>query len=82
MNELAVAPEARGAGVGRALLSAVTEPAADGRCWLLTSVRAEGALRLYERAGWRRVAEPVPGRAGLVVLLGPGHPHRAEAGAP
>ncbi|MEU0983099.1 GNAT family N-acetyltransferase [Streptomyces griseus] len=81
VNELAVAPEAHGAGLGAALLHAVTGPAPDGRCRLLTSVRAEAALRLYERAGWRRVDAPVPGRAALVVLLGPRHPERVEAGA-
>ncbi|MFI7287025.1 GNAT family N-acetyltransferase [Streptomyces anulatus] len=81
VNELAVAPEAHGAGLGAALLHAVTGLAPDGRCWLLTSVRAEAALRLYERAGWRRVEAPVPGSGALVVLLGPRHPRRAEAGA-
>ncbi|MGW6583920.1 N-acetyltransferase family protein [Streptomyces globisporus] len=79
VNELAVAPEAHGGGLGAALLDAVTGPAPDGRCWLLTSVRAEAALRLYERAGWRRVDAPVPGKAALVVLLGPRHPGRDEA---
>ncbi|MFJ3325054.1 GNAT family N-acetyltransferase [Streptomyces griseus] len=79
VNELAVAPEAHGAGIGAALLHTVTEAAPDGRCWLLTSVRAEAALRLYERTGWRRIGAPVPGAAALVVLLGPRHPQRAEA---
>ncbi|MEU5287468.1 GNAT family N-acetyltransferase [Streptomyces sp. CA-278952] len=80
VNELAVAPEAHGGGLGTALLHAVTGPAPDGRCWLLTSVRAGAALRLYERAGWQRVDAPVPGAAALVVLLGPRHPQRAAAG--
>ncbi|MET8726596.1 GNAT family N-acetyltransferase [Streptomyces parvus] len=80
VNELAVAPEAHGGGLGAALLDAVTGPAPGGRCWLLTSVRAEAALRLYERTGWRRVDAPVPGKAALVVLLGPRHPGRDEAG--
>ncbi|MFI1221474.1 MULTISPECIES: GNAT family N-acetyltransferase [unclassified Streptomyces] len=79
VNELAIAPEAQGAGLGAALLDAVTGSAPDGRCWLLTSVRAEPALRLYARAGWRRVAAPVPGAAALVVLLGPRHPQGAGA---
>ncbi|MBM7053017.1 GNAT family N-acetyltransferase [Streptomyces durocortorensis] len=81
VNELAVAPEAHGAGLGAALLEAVTGPAPGGRCWLLTSARAEAALRLYERTGWRRVDAPVPGKAALVVLLGPRHPGRAGAGS-
>jgi GNAT superfamily N-acetyltransferase len=78
VNELAVSPGARGAGMGAALLDAVTGPAPDGRCWLLTSLRAESALRLYERAGWLRVDTPVPGAGALVVLLGPRHPQCAE----
>ncbi|RPK83863.1 GNAT family N-acetyltransferase [Streptomyces sp. ADI98-10] len=77
VDELAVAPDAAGAGLGAALLHAVTEAAPDGRCWLLTSLQAEPALRLYERAGWQRIDAPVPGAAALVVLLGPRHPRRA-----
>ncbi|GAB2924863.1 GNAT family N-acetyltransferase [Streptomyces sundarbansensis] len=80
VNELAVTPEAHGCGLGAALLDAVTGAAPGSRCWLLTSVRAEAALRLYERTGWRRVGAPVPGRAALVVLLGPRHPGRGGAG--
>ncbi|MFJ2027825.1 GNAT family N-acetyltransferase [Streptomyces sp. NPDC087897] len=79
VDELAVAPEEHGAGLGAALLDAVTGRVPDGRCWLLTSLRAEAALRLYERTGWLRVAAPVPGQAALVVLLGPRHPGRADA---
>ncbi|MFB4424405.1 GNAT family N-acetyltransferase [Streptomyces sp. QL37] len=78
VDELAVAPAARGAGLGAALLGAVTGAAPDGRCWLLTSARAEATLRFYRRAGWRQVPAPVPGRAGLVVLLGPDHPDAAH----
>ncbi|WP_031085190.1 GNAT family N-acetyltransferase [Streptomyces sp. NRRL WC-3549] len=74
VDELAVAPTARGTGTGGALLAAVTEDAPGGRCWLLSSLHAEAALRFYRRAGWQRVPAPVPGRAGLVVLLGPHHP--------
>ncbi|MFJ9058974.1 GNAT family N-acetyltransferase [Streptomyces sp. NPDC102409] len=74
VDELAVAPDARGTGLGADLLAAVTRAAPDGRCWLLTSAGAEATLRFYRRAGWHRVPVPVPGRAGLVVLLGPEHP--------
>ncbi|WP_405390780.1 GNAT family N-acetyltransferase [Streptomyces sp. NBC_01102] len=79
VDELAVGPAARGGGLGARLLAAVTETAPDGRCWLLTSVHAEDALRFYRRAGWHRVPAPVPGRAGLTVLLGPGHPAGARS---
>lgn len=88
VDELAVTPDARGTGLGAELLAAVTRAAPDGRCWLLTSAGAEATLRFYRRAGWHRVPVPVPGRAGLVVLLGPEHPAVAgptpapEAGAP
>ncbi|WP_326697542.1 GNAT family N-acetyltransferase [Streptomyces sp. NBC_01754] len=74
VDELAVGPRARGAGIGAALLSTVTAAAVDGRCWLLTSLRAEPALRFYRRAGWHRVPVAIPGEAALTVLLGPGHP--------
>lgn len=82
VDELAVAPAARGMGTGAALLTAVTAAAPGGRCWLLTSLRAGSALRLYRRAGWHRLPEAVPGRAALTVLLGPAHPGAgAAAGA-
>jgi len=74
VDELAVSPGARGAGQGAALLSAVTGAAPDGRCRPLTSVHAGAALRFYRRAGRYQVQLPVPGRAGLTVLLGPAHP--------
>lgn len=77
VDELAVAPAARGTGLGAALLAAVAECAPEGRCWLLTSLRAEATLRFYGRAGWHQVPVAVPGRAGLVVLLGPRHPAAA-----
>ncbi|MFF0072122.1 GNAT family N-acetyltransferase [Streptomyces sp. NPDC005494] len=80
VDELAVAPTARGTGLGAALLAAVSAGAPDGRCWLLTSLRAEATLRFYRRAGWHQVPVAVPGRAGLVVLLGPRHPAAAGPG--
>ncbi|WP_203186299.1 GNAT family N-acetyltransferase [Streptomyces pratensis] len=79
VDELAVSPDARGTGLGAELLTAVTRTAPGGRCRLLTSVRAGAALRFYPRAGWHQVPVPVPGRAGLVVLLGPDHPAATSA---
>lgn len=81
VNELAVSARARRTGLGAALLAAVTAPADDARCWLLTSVQAQGTLRFYAAVGWHQVPVPVPGKAGPVVLLGPRHPARAEATA-
>lgn len=74
VDELAVRGTARGRGLGTALLTAVTATAPDGRCWLLTSVRAEPALRLYLRLGWRQATYPTSGGDGLAVFLGPRHP--------
>lgn len=49
--ELAVRPEHRGGGVGRALLTALT---AGRAAWLLTSVKISEAVGFYERLGWWR----------------------------
>ncbi|OEV31309.1 acetyltransferase [Streptomyces nanshensis] len=74
VDELAVGEAARRRGVGRTLLAAVTSAVPDGRCWLLTSVRAESALRFYRRLGWRQATHPAPSGRGAAVFLGPGHP--------
>ncbi|MEU6084337.1 GNAT family N-acetyltransferase [Streptomyces sp. NPDC047108] len=74
VDELAVRGGARGLGLGAALLERVTAPAQDGRCWLLTSVRARSTLRFYRRIGWRQATHPAPEGRGVVVFLGPRHP--------
>lgn len=56
---LAVAPEARRQGLGRALLDAAVEAlraAGVDRAWLVTTNDNLAALRLYQRAGWRLAA--------------------------
>ena len=70
---LAVAPDGRGLGVGRALVEACIERArADGRSRLVLLTRPSflAAQRIYERLAFRRAPardlEPVPG----FVLLG------------
>ncbi|WNI22762.1 GNAT family N-acetyltransferase [Streptomyces sp. ITFR-16] len=73
VNEVALSPHARGTGLAAQLLEAVTGEAPNGRCWLLTSLRAEPAVRLYRRLGWRPVSGPA-GTSDLVVFLGPRHP--------
>ncbi|MER7045493.1 GNAT family N-acetyltransferase [Streptomyces jumonjinensis] len=73
IDELAVAAGARGQGLGAALLAAVASTAADGRCWLLTSVRAD-AFGFYLRRGWRQAVHPAPEGDGPALLLGPCHP--------
>jgi ribosomal protein S18 acetylase RimI-like enzyme len=68
IRALAVSPEARGTGVGRALLTAVIERAArDGirHLVLLTQADMKAAHHLYEEAGFGRLPErdwsPEPG---------------------
>jgi GNAT superfamily N-acetyltransferase len=57
LRGMAVLPAARGRGLGEALLSRVEEfAAAHGyeRLWLSTTPFLSRAIRLYERAGFRR----------------------------
>ncbi|WP_435242685.1 GNAT family N-acetyltransferase [Streptomyces cucumeris] len=74
VDELAVHTRARGLGLGPALLHAITAPVADGRSWLLTSVRAVGTMRFYRRLGWRQITHPAPEGRGAAAFLGPRHP--------
>ena len=60
MRSMAVVPESRGAGGGRALLAVVEAFAAShghSRIVLSTTPFLADAIRLYERAGFSRVAE-------------------------
>ena len=82
IRALAVRPEARGAGVGRALLAAVIDRAAgEGlrHLLLLTQPEMKAAHHLYDEAGFARLPErdwsPEPG----VNLLAYGLPGRAAA---
>ena len=68
VRALAVTPQARGRGVGRALLTAVTDRARDHgtrRLVLCTQTTMHAAQHLYTEAGFRRMPErdwqPVPG---------------------
>ncbi|MEJ3750709.1 GNAT family N-acetyltransferase [Actinomycetes bacterium KLBMP 9797] len=71
IDELGVRPQARGTGLGRRLLSTLTDAAPDGRAWLLTWDQAHDTLAFYRRLGWREPA-PVPGHGtDLVVFLSP-----------
>jgi GNAT superfamily N-acetyltransferase len=56
IDELAVAPHARGHGLGGRILNLLCENAP--RCWLLTAPQAHDAIRLYERSGWHRLTSP------------------------
>jgi ribosomal protein S18 acetylase RimI-like enzyme len=56
---LAVAAEARGAGVGRALIDAAGAALRDAgvrHAWLVTTNDNLAALALYQKAGWRLAA--------------------------
>ncbi|OPC78440.1 hypothetical protein B4N89_36295 [Embleya scabrispora] len=79
VDELAVRPGVRGSGVGRALLSAVTDDAPSGRCWLLTSAHIDVAVRFYTRAGWHRLGTDA---SGTTVFLSPRHPAFDASSAP
>jgi GNAT superfamily N-acetyltransferase len=62
IRSMAVAPGARGTGVAAALLDAVTQFAVDvgaQRMRLSTTPFLHDAIRLYERAGFRRLPEPL-----------------------
>ncbi|MER7403695.1 GNAT family N-acetyltransferase [Streptomyces sp. NPDC000070] len=78
VDELAVRSDARGTGLAAGLLEAVTADALEGRSWLLTSVRSEGAMAFYRRQGWTQATRPSPD-GDIVVFLGPRHPARSLA---
>ncbi|WP_224756470.1 GNAT family N-acetyltransferase [Streptomyces sp. col6] len=82
VDELAVSADARGQGVGAALLERVTADAPDGRCWLLTSVRARDAMSFYRRLGWAQATHPACENTGIAVFLGPRHPGRTAVPLP
>ncbi|MEU3460707.1 GNAT family N-acetyltransferase [Streptomyces sp. NPDC006733] len=79
VDELAVGPGHRGGGLGATLLAAIADGAPDGRCWLLTSLRATSAVRFYQRLGWTQPIRPAPGDTGITVFLSPHHPARTAA---
>ena len=74
VDELAVRREARGLGLGAALLDAVTAGAPEGRSWLLTAARAGAAAGFYRRLGWHQATHPGADRRGVIAFLGPRHP--------
>ena len=80
MRSMAVAPEARGRGVGRALLEQVEGFArahGQARVYLSTTPFLDEAIRLYQRAGFVRVGEGPKALRGTPLFtmekrLGPG----------
>ncbi|MEU6483535.1 GNAT family N-acetyltransferase [Streptomyces sp. NPDC046887] len=71
VDELGVREHARGTGLGRRLLGALTEAVPDGRAWLLAWGGAPDTLAFYRRMGWQEPA-PLPGDpTDVVVFLAP-----------
>ncbi|MCX5337567.1 MULTISPECIES: GNAT family N-acetyltransferase [unclassified Streptomyces] len=71
VDELGVRSRARGTGLGRRLLSALTATVPEGRAWLLTWDQAHDTLAFYRRTGWTE-PEPLPGQeTDVVVFLAP-----------
>lgn len=75
VDELAVLPEWRGKGHGRALLNELVRCAApDQRTWLLTWSGAAETVSFYRHIDWRTVT-PLPGvDADIVVFIPADHP--------
>jgi GNAT superfamily N-acetyltransferase len=75
IDELGVRARARGTGLGRHLLAALTTTAPGGRAWLLTWDQAHDTLAFYRHAGWHE-PHPLPGRhtTDVVVFLSPEQP--------
>lgn len=83
LTKMAVAPEARGRGIGRRLMDAAlaTWRALGGReLFLESSTRLGPALALYESAGFRHRSAPRPGshyaRADVYMVYAPDEPLR------
>lgn len=72
LHEVAVSPRFAGRGVGTGLVAGLVAEA--GASWLVTSPRAEAAVRLYERLGWRSLCEFRAPAGVFRVYLSPGTP--------
>ncbi|MFI1725453.1 GNAT family N-acetyltransferase [Streptomyces sp. NPDC020489] len=79
VDELGVRPHARGTGLGRRLLTALTAAVPESRAWLLTWGQAHDTLAFYRRMGWTEPA-PLPGQeTDVVVFLSPTRTARVPA---
>lgn len=81
IGRLAVDPVWHGRGIGRRLLRGIEQATAPvGRYELFTGHRSDRNLRMYERAGYRRIrVERRSAAVSLVYLEKPGHAVRASA---
>ena len=85
VRAVAVAPEARGQGVGRALLRAAASALRSGgvaRAWLVTTNDNLAALALYQKEGWRLAALRVGALDELRGTIKPSLPTVGEHGIP
>ena len=85
VRALAVASEARGRGIGRALLAgaeAAMRAAGVRRAWLVTTNDNLVALALYQKAGWRLAAARVGAVEALRRSVKPSIPEIGEHGIP
>ncbi|GAB3213738.1 GNAT family N-acetyltransferase [Marinactinospora thermotolerans] len=71
VDELAVVPEGRGAGLGTRLLDTMRGRAPRGRAWLVTSARSPQAVGFYRGRGWQEATEPDEPGEEIVVFLSP-----------
>ena len=85
VRAVAVAPEARGQGVGRALHRAAASALRSGgvaRAWLVTTKDNHAALALYQKEGWRLAALRVGALDELRGTIKPSLPTVGEHGIP
>jgi GNAT superfamily N-acetyltransferase len=68
VDELGVRRSARGTGLGRRLLSAISAAAPERRLWLLTWNQAHDTVAFYRRVGWQE-PEPVHGHGTDIVVF-------------
>lgn len=77
VDELAVLPQYRGNGHGRALLGALVRRAApQNRAWLLTWSGVPDVIAFYEHIGWKRVVPLADVDTDIVIFTPGDHPQR------
>jgi ribosomal protein S18 acetylase RimI-like enzyme len=82
IGRMSVLPALHGRGIGRQLLEAIEQDVAPVRCYaLFTGHRSERNLRMYERAGYRRVRTERQSDAVMLIhlekMVAPNATHRA-----
>lgn len=75
VDELAVAPQAQGQGIGARLLATAADLDKGKGVWLLISTRSPAAVGFYRGCGWRQVTGAHEGDESIAVFLSPQHPY-------